>query len=80
VLLPPFADEPTAVVDGSNNMVSRYFGIDIPINSSQRDKYILKKFAQSFIARTYYWKYNQAIMDFGSKLIKPQSLVITICH
>jgi A/G-specific adenine glycosylase len=72
-------DEPTAVVDGNvYRVLSRYFGIDIPINSSKGIKYF-KELAQSLLPKKDIGNYNQAIMDFGSRQCKPQNPDCTIC-
>jgi len=72
-------DEPTAAVDGNvYRVLSRYFGIDIPINSSKGIKYF-KELAQSLLPKKDIGNYNQAIMDFGSRQCKPQNPDCTIC-
>lgn len=64
---------PTAVVDGNVfRALSRYFGIDIPINSSKGVKYF-KKLANELIDHDDPGVYNQALMEFGAKQCKPQS-------
>ena len=66
-------NEPTAVVDGNvYRVLARYFGIDIPINSSKGIK-DFKKLAQSLIDVNEPGNYNQAIMEFGAKQCKPQN-------
>jgi len=65
-------DAQTAVVDGNvYRVLSRYFGIHIPINSSIGIKYF-KELAQSLLPRNNVGNYNQAIMDFGSSQCKPK--------
>ena len=66
-------DAQTAVVDGNvYRVLSRYFGIHIPINSSIGIKYF-KELAQSLLPRNNVGNYNQAIMDFGSSQCKPNN-------
>ena len=66
-------DAQTAVVDGNvYRVLSRYFGIHIPINSSKGIKYF-KELAQSLLPKNNVGNYNQAIMDFGSSQCKPNN-------
>ncbi len=66
-------DEATAVVDGNvYRALSRYFGIDTPINSSKGIKEF-KALAQSLIDAKQPGTFNQAIMEFGSLQCKPQN-------
>ncbi len=66
-------DEPTAVVDGNvYRVLSRYFGIHTPINSTKGIKEF-KKLAQQLITDEDPGRYNQAIMEFGAKQCKPQN-------
>ncbi len=70
---------PTAVVDGNVfRVLSRYFGIDIPINSSKGIKYF-KELANELIDHENPGIYNQALMEFGAKQCKPQSPNCNIC-
>lgn len=72
-------DESTAVVDGNvYRLLSRYFGIDIPINSTEGIKYF-KNLAQSLLPKHDVGDYNQAVMDFGARQCKPKSPNCTIC-
>jgi A/G-specific adenine glycosylase len=72
-------DEPAAVVDGNvYRVLSRYFGVEIPINSSKGIK-CFKELAQSLLPEDGIGNYNQAIMDFGSRQCKPQSPDCGIC-
>lgn len=72
-------DEPTAVVDGNvYRVLSRYFGITTPINSSKGIKEF-KALAQSLIDKTQPGTYNQAIMDFGALHCKPQNPLCETC-
>ena len=67
---------PYAVVDGNVfRVLSRYFGIDTPINSTEGKKqYAL--LAQQLLDKKNAGSYNQAIMDFGAVICKP---VLPLC-
>ncbi|WP_299618650.1 A/G-specific adenine glycosylase [uncultured Tenacibaculum sp.] len=66
-------NEPTAVVDGNvYRVLSRYYGIDTPINSTKGIK-DFKELAQQIIDKENIGTYNQAIMDFGAIQCKPKS-------
>lgn len=66
-------NEPTAVVDGNvYRVLARYYGISTPINSSKGIKEF-KQLAQSLIDINEPGTYNQAIMEFGATMCKPQS-------
>lgn len=83
-------DIPAAVVDGNvYRVLSRHFGIDTPINTTEGKK-VFAALAQELLpssgeeglgveeistASTY----NQAIMDFGALQCTPQSPVCTAC-
>lgn len=68
-----------AVVDGNvYRVLSRYFGVDIPINSTDGIKYF-KRLAQSLLPKDNIGNYNQAIMDFGSQQCKPKSPNCSAC-
>jgi A/G-specific adenine glycosylase len=72
-------DEPAAVVDGNvYRVLSRYFGIYTPINSTQGIKEF-KVLAQSLIDESQPGVFNQAVMDFGSLQCKPQSPNCEVC-
>ena len=72
-------NEPTAVVDGNvYRVLARYFGIGIPINSTEGIKHF-KTLAQSLLPKKDIGNYNQAIMDFGARQCKPQSPDCSIC-
>ena len=65
--------EPTAVIDGNvYRVLSRYFGIDTPINSTKGIKEF-KELGQSLINEKEPDTYNQAIMEFGALQCKPKS-------
>lgn len=66
-------NEKAAVVDGNvYRVLARYFNIDIAINSTKGIKYF-KELAQELIQDANPRAYNQAIMDFGSMVCKPQN-------
>lgn len=65
-------NETTAVVDGNvYRVLSRYFGIDTPINSSKGAKEF-KALAQELIDENNPADFNQAIMEFGAIQCKPK--------
>jgi A/G-specific adenine glycosylase len=62
---------PYAVLDGNvYRVLSRYFGIDIPIDSSEGKRYF-STFAQKILDKKNPSEYNQAIMEFGATFCKP---------
>ena len=72
-------NEPTAVVDGNvYRVLSRYFGIATPINSSAGIKEF-KALAQSLLDTKQPGTYNQALMDFGAMHCKPQNTLCDTC-
>lgn len=72
-------NETAAVVDGNvYRVLSRYFGIAIPINSTEGIKEF-KNLAQSVIQKDNPGIYNQAIMDFGALHCKPQNPLCNEC-
>lgn len=72
-------DEPAAVVDGNvYRALSRYFGLDTPINSTQGIKEF-KALATSLIDKKNPGDYNQAIMEFGATQCKPQNPECSAC-
>ncbi|MEE9406717.1 MAG: NUDIX domain-containing protein, partial [Polaribacter sp.] len=72
-------NEPTAVVDGNvYRVLSRYFGIKTPINSSAGIKEF-KILAQTLIDENQPGTFNQAIMDFGALHCKPQNPLCETC-
>jgi A/G-specific adenine glycosylase len=65
-------DLPHAVVDGNvYRVLSRYFGIDTPIDSTQGKKEF-SALADVLLAKKKAATYNQAIMDFGAIQCKPK--------
>ena len=66
-------EEPVAVVDGNvYRVLSRYFGVDTPINSTEGVKQF-KRLAMSLLPKNNIGDYNQALMEFGAKQCKPKS-------
>ena len=59
-------DRPEAVVDGNvHRVLARYFGIDLPINSSEGILYF-KELAKKIMDPNNIRDYNQGIMEFGA--------------
>ena len=72
-------DEPCAVVDGNvYRVLSRYFRIKTPINTTQGIKEF-KSLAQSLLPTSNIGEYNQAIMEFGARQCKPRNPDCTVC-
>ncbi|SFZ89687.1 A/G-specific adenine glycosylase [Flaviramulus basaltis] len=72
-------NEAAAVVDGNvYRVLSRYFGIDTPINSSKGAKEF-KQLAQELIDKKDPAEFNQAIMEFGAIQCKPKNPYCNIC-
>lgn len=72
-------NQATAVVDGNvYRVLSRFFGIDTPINSSKGVKEF-KALAQELIDEKNPGDFNQAIMEFGAVQCKPKNPDCTIC-
>jgi A/G-specific adenine glycosylase len=72
-------NEPTAVVDGNvYRVLSRYFGIHTPINTTSGFKEF-KALAQKLINVDRPAEFNQAIMEFGATQCKPKSPDCNIC-
>ncbi|MFK5878172.1 MAG: A/G-specific adenine glycosylase [Flavobacteriaceae bacterium] len=72
-------NESTAVVDGNvYRVLARYFGINTPTNSTAGIKEF-KKLAQELIDVNDPANHNQAIMEFGARMCKPQNPYCTIC-
>lgn len=66
-------DQPHAVVDGNvSRVLARYFGNYLPIDSSAGKKYF-DLLAQELLYKKNPGLYNQAIMDFGATVCKPQN-------
>jgi A/G-specific adenine glycosylase len=72
-------EEPTAVVDGNvYRVLSRYFGLKTPTNSTAGIKEF-KALAQTLIDTSQPGTYNQALMDFGALHCKPQNPLCDSC-
>jgi A/G-specific adenine glycosylase len=72
-------DKPTAVVDGNvYRVLARYFGVQTPINSSSGIKEF-KELAQTLLDKNQPGTFNQAIMDFGALVCKPQNPLCDSC-
>ena len=70
---------PKAVVDGNVfRVLSRVFGLSIPIDSSEGKKYF-SKLANDLLDKKKPGIYNQAIMDFGAVICKPVNPLCTDC-
>jgi len=73
------ANEAKAVVDGNVfRLLSRYFGIDEPINSSKAKK-IFTDLANDVIDKRHPGLSNQAMMEFGSLQCKPKNPLCNTC-
>ena len=73
-------NEITPVVDGNvYRVLARFYGIDLPINSTEGVKYF-KSLAEELIDTQDPGTYNQALMEFGAKQCKPQSPDCSICE
>ena len=69
----------TAVVDGNvYRVLARYFGIATPINSTAGIKEF-KQLAQALLNAQDSGTHNQAIMEFGARMCKPQNPDCRIC-
>ena len=72
-------NEATAVVDGNvYRVLSRYFGINTPINTTKGIKEF-KQLAQQLLNVKSPGTHNQAIMEFGARMCKPQNPDCEIC-
>jgi len=72
-------DMPYAVVDGNVfRVLSRYFGIDTPIDSTTGKK-LFTALAQDNLDESCPAEYNQAMMDFGALQCTPQSPACMYC-
>lgn len=68
---------PYAVLDGNVfRVLSRYFGINTPIDTTEGKK-IYSQLAEALLDTKQPGVYNQAIMDFGALICKPQQ---PLCH
>lgn len=72
-------DLPYAVVDGNVfRVLSRFFGIDTPTDSTTGKK-LFTELAETLLDKKFPGIYNQAIMDFGAVICKPQNPLCTGC-
>jgi A/G-specific adenine glycosylase len=72
-------NEAAAVVDGNvYRVLARYYGINTPINSSKGIKEF-KNLAQEILNIEDSGTHNQAIMEFGARMCKPQNPDCEIC-
>lgn len=72
-------DEPQAVLDGNVfRVLSRIYGMDVPINSTEGKK-IFKEKALGLVDKTDPGTYNQAIMEFGATHCKPKLPLCESC-
>lgn len=70
---------PYAVVDGNvYRVLSRYFGMDVPIDSTEGKK-AFAALAEEMLDKSRPADYNQAIMDFGAVQCTPQSPDCLFC-
>jgi len=71
---------PHAVVDGNVfRVLSRFFGIDTPIDTTEGNK-LYGNLANQLLRKTQAGTYNQAIMDFGAIVCKPQLPLCQQCN
>jgi A/G-specific adenine glycosylase len=72
-------DLPHAVVDGNvYRVLSRYFGIDLAINSTPGKK-MFEKIAEEILDPKQAAQHNQAMMEFGALQCKPVSPNCEVC-
>ena len=72
-------NQPYAVVDGNVfRVLSRYFGIREPIDSTAGKK-LFTTLADELLDKKQPGIYNQALMDFGAVICKPQQPLCAIC-
>jgi len=72
-------EQPHAVVDGNvYRVLSRYFGIDVPIDTTKGKK-VFAQIASQMMDPNHPATYNQAIMDFGALQCTPASPSCDIC-
>lgn len=70
---------PEAVVDGNvYRVLARYYGIDLPINSSE-GKHYFKKLAEEVMDAGNIRDYNQGIMEFGAIQCTPRNPDCSVC-
>jgi len=72
-------NEPRAVVDGNvQRVIARYFGISTPIDTTSGKK-LYQELATAMLDTEQPGAYNQAIMDLGAVICKPQNPLCSIC-
>ena len=72
-------NEPHAVVDGNvQRILARYFGISTPVDTTAGKK-LYQSLAQELLDKKQPGLYNQAIMDFGAVICKPQNPLCAEC-
>lgn len=72
-------NEKQAVVDGNvYRVLGRYFGVEIPINSTAGIKHF-KQLAQKVMSNDNFRDYNQGIMEFGAIQCTPKNPDCTEC-
>ena len=72
-------DLPYAVTDGNVlRVLARYFTISTPIDTPEGKKYF-SALAQNLLDKAAPALYNQAIMDFGATICKPQLPLCDVC-
>jgi A/G-specific adenine glycosylase len=70
---------PYAVVDGNvERLLARYFGISTPVGSVAGKK-LYGSIASKLLDNNKPGVFNQAVMDFGATICKPQNPLCTIC-
>ncbi|MEJ7587098.1 MAG: A/G-specific adenine glycosylase [Ferruginibacter sp.] len=70
---------PHAVVDGNVfRVLSRYFGLAVPIDSTGGKK-LFSSLAADLLDKNQPGNYNQALMDFGAVICKPQLPLCSEC-
>ncbi len=72
-------NEPIAVVDGNvHRVLSRYYGINESINTSEGKKFFAQR-AQNFLNKKDPASHNQAMMELGSEICRPQNPLCYSC-
>ena len=72
-------DVPVAVVDGNvQRILARYFGISTPTDTTDGKK-MYQNLAQALMDESQPGVYNQAIMDFGAIICKPNNPLCSQC-
>lgn len=72
-------NKPFAVLDGNVfRVLSRFFGIEIPVNTTSGKKYF-EELARILLDKKKPAEYNQAIMDFGAVVCKPALPLCSEC-